>query len=78
MEAEEEETDTNSGLVMIAPQCCCAAPLAAIKQAFEEWINYNAERKQILEPLRDAYKVARANCMTHRYGYSFQELIICL
>ncbi len=67
VEEEDEQRETNSGLLMIAPQCSCAIPLSAIKQAFDEWINYNAQRKQILEPLREAYKVARANSMTHRY-----------
>ncbi len=69
VEEEEEERETVEGWVP-GPEpheCCCAEPLAAIKQAFDEWIAYNAERKTILEPLREAYKVARANCMTHRY-----------
>ncbi len=65
----EQERETVEGWVPgpEPPECCCAEPLAAIKQAFEEWIAYNAERKAILAPLREAYKVARANCMTHRY-----------
>ena len=68
-EEEEEREQTVEGWVPGSepPECCCAEPLAAIKQAFDEWIAYNAERKQILQPLREAYKVARANCMTHRY-----------
>ena len=65
----EEERETIEGWVPgpEPPECCCAEPLAAIKQAFVEWIAYNAERKAILTPLREAYKVARANCMSHRY-----------
>ncbi|KAF0153726.1 MAG: ATPase AAA [Syntrophaceae bacterium] len=66
VEEEEEEREPTVGWVP-GPECSCAEPLAAIKQAFDEWIAYNAERKQILQPLRDAYNVARANCMTHRY-----------
>ena len=62
----EEESETIEGWVP-EPECCCAEPLAAIKQTCQEWFAYNAERKAILEPLREAYKVARANCMTHRY-----------
>ena len=67
VEEEEEESDIPDALGTRAPQCCCATPLAAIKQAFQDWASYNAERKKMLEPLREAYKVARANCMTHRY-----------
>ena len=68
-EEEEEREQTVEGWVPgpEPPECCCAEPLAAIKQAFDEWIAYNAERKAILEPLREEYKVARAKCMTHRY-----------
>ena len=66
-EEEEEESDIRHALATSAPQCCCATPLAAIKQAFQHWASYNAERKQMLEPLREAYTVARANCMSHRY-----------
>ena len=68
-DVEEEKGETVEGWVPgpDPPECCCAEPLAAIKQAFDEWIAYNAERKAVLEPLREAYKVARANCMTHRY-----------
>ena len=65
----EEERETVEGWVP-GPEsrdCCCASPLAAIKQTFQEWIAYNAERKAILETQREAYNVARANCMTHRY-----------
>ena len=69
VEEEEEERETVEGWVPgpEPPECCCAEPLAAIKQTFQEWIAYNAERKAVLEPLREAYKVARANSMTHRY-----------
>ena len=65
----EEERETVEGWVPgpEQPECCCAEPLAAIKQTCQEWIAYNAERKAILETQREAYKVARANCMTHRY-----------
>ena len=65
----EEERETVEGWVTgpEPPECCCAEPLAAIKQVFQEWFAYNAERKAILETQRKAYKVARANCMTHRY-----------
>jgi len=65
----EEERETLEGWVP-GPEsrdCCCASPLAAIKQTCQEWFAYNAERKAILETQREAYKVARANCMTHRY-----------
>ena len=65
----EQERERNEGWVASReePECCCAQPLAAIKQTCQEGFAYNAERKAILEPLREAYKVARANCMTHRY-----------
>ena len=65
----EEERETVEGWVPgpEPPEWCCAEPLAAIKQTFQEWIAYNAERKAILETEREAYKVARVNCMTHRY-----------
>jgi hypothetical protein len=65
----EEERETIEGWVPgpEPPECCCAEPLAAIKQTCQEWFAYNAERKAILETQREAYKVARANCMTHRY-----------
>ena len=62
----EEERETVEVWVP-RPECCCAEPLAAIKHTFHEWSTYNAERKAILETQREAYKVARANCMTHRY-----------
>ena len=66
VDEEEEEREQPVGWVP-GPECSCDEPLAAIKQTFDEWIEYNAERKKILQPLREAYKVARANCMTHRY-----------
>ena len=65
----EEESETVEGWVP-GPEsrdCCCASPLAAIKQTCQEWFAYNAERKAILETQRVTYKVARANCLTHRY-----------
>ena len=62
----EEERETVEGWVP-GPECCCADHLAAIKQTCQEWFAYNAERKAILETQREAYKLARANCMTHRY-----------
>ena len=49
------------------PECCCAEPLAAIKQTCQEWFAYNSERKAILKTEREAFKVARPNCMTRRY-----------
>ena len=65
----EEERETIEGWVPgpEPPECCCAEPLAAIKQTCQEWFAYNTERKAILETQRETYKVARANCMTHRY-----------
>ena len=65
----EEERETVEGWVPgpESRECCCADHLAAIRQKCQEWFAYNAERKAILETQREAYKVARANCMTHRY-----------
>ena len=68
-EEEDEKRETVEGWVPgpEPPECCCVEPLAAIKQTFQEWFAYNVERKAILETQRVTYKVARANCMTHRY-----------
>ena len=65
----EVESETNEGWVPgpESRECCCVEPLQAIKQTCQEWFTYNSERKAILETQREAYKIARANCMTHRY-----------
>ena len=67
----EVESETIEGWVPgpESRECCCADHLAAIKQTCQEWFAYNAERKAILETQREAYKLARANCMTHRYSH---------
>ena len=62
-EEEDEGSDIPSALGTSASQCCSVTALAAIKQAFQDWASYNAERKQMLETLREAYKFARANCI---------------
>ncbi len=54
VEEEEEETETAPSVGTSLHQCACARPLAAIKKAFQEWASYNEDRKQMLEPLREA------------------------
>ncbi len=63
----EELAETTSGAGRSALPCTCETPLAIIKQVFEDWASYNATQKQVLGPLREAYKATRGNCMTHRY-----------
>ena len=65
----EQERETVEGWVP-GPEsrdCYWASTPAAIKQTCQEWFAYNPGRKAILETQREAYKLARANCMTHRY-----------
>ncbi len=63
----DEVAETTSGSGPSAPPCSCGTPLAIIKQVFEDWASYNATQKQVLGPLREAYKDERGSCMTHRY-----------
>jgi len=68
---DQDESDEVAQMTSAAgaspPPCTCGTPLAIIKQIFEDWASYNARQKQVLAPLREAYKAARGNCMTHRY-----------
>ena len=75
---EEEECETPAPPPAGSPPCSCDFPLPALKQALEKWSKNTPEAKNMRNPYRPLYDIARSKWMTHEYDHFSWNLIFSL